>query len=290
MNKKIGLSIVFVLLTLLLTSCGLFGPKVPPTPTAEPTPTELPMALKVNGEGILLEDYQAELQRFLDAQAKKGNSSTPEQAKQAVTGYLQNDLLLAQGAAEQGYFVDQAALEARFSALVEKVGGMDKVNAWMAANHFDLNSFKRVLARQMAAEWMEKKIADSAPTTGEQVHARQILFKNEGEAAAVKAQMDAGGDFKTLAFQYDKLTGGDLGWFPRGYLFQPDVENAAFSLQPGQISAVIKTSYGWHLVQVIERNEAYPLPAEFRLKLQHQLVEEWLAQRIASSTIEVIVP
>ena len=115
MNKKIGLSIVFVLLTLLLTGCGLFGPKVPPTPTAEPTPTDLPMALKVNGEGILLEDYQAELQRFLDAQAKKGNSSTPEQATSCYWVFTKR-FAVSTGAAEQGYFVDQAALEARFSA------------------------------------------------------------------------------------------------------------------------------------------------------------------------------
>ncbi len=44
-------------------------------------------------------------------------------------------------------------------------------------------------------------------------------------------QLQAGADFATLAYRYDPLTGGDLGWFPRGVLTQPAVEEAAFSLQ-----------------------------------------------------------
>ncbi len=278
------------MLVVILAGCGLFGPRIPPTPTAEPTPTELPMAFKVNGEGILMEDYQAELLRFQEAQAAIGNTVTSDQAKQAVISALQDDLLLAQGAAELGYFVDQAALESRYADLVQRAGGAEQVNAWLNTNHFSLDNFKRVLARQMAAEWMEEKITSSAPQTAEQVHARQILFDNEGEAAAIKGRVDGGADFKTLAFEYDSLTGGDLGWFPRGYLYQVDVENAAFALQPGQVSAVIRTSYGWHLIQVIERDAAHPLNTEMRLKLQHQLVVEWLTQRSAASVVQIFIP
>ena len=73
--------------------------------------------------------------------------------------------------------------------------------------------------------------------------------------------LEAGADFTELAYEYDPLTGGDLGWFPAGYLLQPDVETAAFSLQPGQYSGIIQTSYGYHIVYVIERDSNHPLSA-----------------------------
>ncbi len=63
----------------------------------------------------------------------------------------------------------------------------------------------------------------------------------------------------TLASEADPVTRGDLGWFPRGYLLQPEVEEAAFSLQPGEVSQVIKSAIGFHLVQVIEKDPARPV-------------------------------
>ena len=76
---------------------------------------------------------------------------------------------------------------------------------------------------------MKQQILAEAGTTAEQVHARQILVTSQEEADAVMAQLAAGASFDDLAYEYDELTGGELGWFPRGYLLQPAVEDAAFS-------------------------------------------------------------
>ena len=86
------------------------------------------------------------------------------------------------------------------------------------------------------------------------------------------------------------MTGGDLGWFPRGYLPDKKLEEAAFSLQPDQFSAVIESPAGFHILQVLERDPQHPLSPDARLALQTQAVVDWLAQRRTQSQIEILLP
>jgi len=92
-----------------------------------------------------------------------------------------------------------------------------------------------------------------------------------------------------LAWEYSPETGGELGWFPRGYLFQPAVEEAAFALQPGQFSGIIETAYGFHIIEVIERDPQRPLSADALLAAQRTVIETWLTDRRAQSAIEIYV-
>jgi len=122
------------------------------------------------------------------------------------------------------------------------------------------------------------------------VHARQIRVSTEQTANYVIAQLAGGVDFATLAYQYDPLTGGDLGWFPRGYLTQPVIEEAAFALQVGEYSGVIKTELGYHIVYVIERDAAHPLSDDARNVLQHLALENWVKEQRTAAVIEILVP
>jgi peptidyl-prolyl cis-trans isomerase C len=137
---------------------------------------------------------------------------------------------------------------------------------------------------------MRDQIAAGVPQATEQVHARQILVYNSDKAAEVTASLSAGGDFATLAAQYDPVTRGDLGWFPQGYLLDPDLEAAVFALQPGETSQVVQTSAGYHVLQVIERDPQHPLDPQARLILQEHAVRDWLAARREQSKIEIILP
>lgn len=83
----------------------------------------------------------------------------------------------------------------------------------------------------------------------------------EARAQEVLAKVKAGGDFAELAKQYSEDTGnkdqgGDLGWVVRGQMV-PAFEQATFALQPGQISDVVKTEYGYHVIKVHERDRAH---------------------------------
>jgi peptidyl-prolyl cis-trans isomerase D len=104
----------------------------------------------------------------------------------------------------------------------------------------------------------------------DRAHVAHILFKTVGmtdaEAAEVRKKAEDvlnkakhGGSFADLAKQYSEDTskdkGGDLGWIVRGQTV-PEFEAAAFSLPKGSISDLVKTQYGFHIIQVIERENA----------------------------------
>lgn len=97
--------------------------------------------------------------------------------------------------------------------------------------------------------------------------------------------MKAGWNFDDLAARYDPLTKGELGWFPRGYLPEPAIEEAAFALQPGQFSDIIQTQAGYHILFVEERDPARPLSPDALLTLQERAIQDWLTQQRNESTI-----
>jgi peptidyl-prolyl cis-trans isomerase D len=109
-------------------------------------------------------------------------------------------------------------------------------------------------------------------STPEQVHALHILLKTEGkDEAAVKKQAEdvlkqakGGADFGELAKKYSeddgsKVKGGDLNFFGRGQMV-PEFDQAAFSMQPGQISDLVKTQFGFHIIKVLEKKAATTQP------------------------------
>jgi len=101
----------------------------------------------------------------------------------------------------------------------------------------------------------------------EQIRASHILLMYQGsmrstatrskdeartEIDAIKAEIDAGGDFADIAAEYSDCPsardGGDLGSFARGMMV-PEFENAAFALPVGEVSVVVETPFGYHLIQ-----------------------------------------
>ncbi|MDW8226457.1 MAG: peptidylprolyl isomerase [Anaerolineales bacterium] len=245
------------------------------------------MAVIVNGEGISLQEFQAEVQRYLQIQAENGQPVDEVQAASIVLNDLVEQLLLAQGAASEGYVVDDAALQARLDALGAQIGGAQALAAWQAAHGYTDAEFRSALRRQIAAAWMRDRIRASVPTVAEQVHVRQMRFATQAQAQQALQKLESGWAFDLLARQIDPLAGGELGWFPRGYLFYPELEAAAFALQPGQYSGIIQTPIGYHILYLVERDPARPLTEEALLALQEKALQEWLTQRLNASTIIV---
>jgi peptidyl-prolyl cis-trans isomerase D len=129
----------------------------------------------------------------------------------------------------------------------------------------------------------------------EQIRARHILVKvapkanEEAKAPARKkaddllAQLKAGGDFEALAKKNSDdpgsaSKGGDLGFFPRGRM-TPAFESAAFALEPGSLSEVVETPFGFHIIRLEERREAGNKPPD---AVRGEIVET-LAQEKAMS-------
>ena len=88
------------------------------------------------------------------------------------------------------------------------------------------------------------------------VNASHILVDSKEEADMIKAKIDGGASFATMAKQYSKCPsgqgGGSLGYFERGQMVRP-FETAAFELPVGKVSAPVKTQFGWHLIKVYDK-------------------------------------
>ena len=270
----------------------LDGPAQTDTPaaTATVTPTPEPGALIVNGESVPLAEYDAQLKQLQAADAELGKTRTPDEQRQMVLDELTDQTLLAQAAFDNGFTLDDAGLQQRIDALVTELGGQAALDTWIATNGFTNASFYSAMRRAAASAWQRDVLMQTVPDKAEQVNAQQILVRSPDTAEDILRRLNAGAEFATLAAEYDPITNGILGWFPRGYLTQPAVEEAAFALQPGAFSAAIKTDFGYHIVYVVERESERSLSVDARLTLQHKAIENWLVDQRAAATVDILLP
>jgi len=288
-NKIIWIS--FLTLALGLSACASFStPEIVSTPTASSTPepptaTPEPRALTVNGEGITVVEFDAEVARYTSAQTALGKTVDSATATSAVIDDFVAQLLLAQAARANGFTLDDAALQARIDSLAAQIGGADALSAWMTDQGYSEQAFRSALKRAAESAWMRDKIISNVPNTAEQVHIQQILLYNQDTAQSFLTQLNGGADFDDLAVDADPLTRGDLGWVPRGYLLEPAIEEAAFALQVGEHSDVIATGVGFHILRILARDPSRPLSPDAFLTLQELALKNWVEEQRQKANI-----
>lgn len=279
---------------LTLAACGILGPATPTLTPSPPTATPEPRAALVNGEPILLADYLAEVDRFEDAHQVLGTDLATLSGYQGqILQGLIDQKLLAQGALASGPSVAEAEVQSRLEELAAEAGGNEALGAWLAANGYTLEGFRSAVAEEMLAQKMVEEIAAQVGDEADQVHARHLLVSTRGQADDLRSQIAAGEAFALLARQFTldlttRPAGGDLGWFPRGVLLAPEVEEAAFALEPGEVSPVVESEFGFHLVETIERG-VRPLSPNAAVRLGELAVEAWLAAQRESAALEIYV-
>jgi peptidyl-prolyl cis-trans isomerase C len=114
--------------------------------------------------------------------------------------------------------------------------------------------------------------------TGDQVKASHILVKTEKEAQDILAQLKKGGNFEELARKSSidaaGTKGGDLGWFGKGSMI-PEFEKVAFGLKEGELSGVVKTKFGFHIIKLTGKRPAGVRPfAEVKEQIKAALLPE----------------
>jgi len=169
---------------------------------------------------------------------------------------------------------------------------------------FSEAEFRRLIETDLLERKLRQKLGEQVPTTEEQVHARHIFIKvdpeaEDQEAARREAQaraeevfhrLQAGEDFAKLAEELsdDPVTkdkGGDLGWFGRGRM-EPEFETRAFSLPIGEISEPFTTTYGYHILQVLERDPEREVDEFTLAQRRSQAFDDWLRERRRTANIE----
>ncbi len=249
------------------------------------------MAAMVNNGGISLGNYKSELARYQAAQKASGAAPLADKDQQKVViDDMVDNLLLAQAAALAGHQVSDKEIQAQIDQLSTQLGGGGALTDWENQNGYTDTDFRFSLATSLAAAWERDQIIAMVPETADQVHVRQILVYNEDDAKIIYSRLQSGVDFATLAVRYDPVTGGDLDWFPHGFLTVPEVDQAAFTLAPGKYSDIIQSKVGYHIIQVIERDPNHPLTPQTRAFLQKQALSKWLDEQRAKSKINVLLP
>lgn len=242
---------------------------------------------KVGNNIILRSDLEFSYLQYL-AQTKQQPS---QDLKCEILSSLVQDKLLVARAEIDSVTVSEGEvayeLENRINYLAGQVGGVDKLEAYYKKSAKQLkDELRRSVRDMLVMQEMQKKItstvkvtpkeirnyfanipADSLPYFSSEVELGQIVKKAQlskqqkqetrQQLEEIRKRIVAGEDFATLARQYSQdpgtaPKGGELGMMKRKMLV-PEFESAALRLEPGQMSGIVETQYGFHLIQLIER-------------------------------------
>jgi parvulin-like peptidyl-prolyl isomerase len=149
--------------------------------------------------------------------------------------------------------------------------------------------YREIMRTRLLTEKMEEFVGEQVPTSELQVRARHILVETQEEADAVLERLEQGEDFAAVAMEVSTDTvsaeeGGELGWFPMGVM-DTAFEEAAFSLAVGELSGVVESSYGFHIIQVEERDEDRELDADMLAQRKSEAFQVWLKNLEAEADI-----
>lgn len=284
---------VGLLLAVACQSTPTTAPGITPNPTNTstllPTETAIPLAALVNGEPITLDEFEAELARFQDSRGT--DLATQNEVSEIVIRALIERQLLVQGALSQGKVLDENEMEQELEQLITDMGGEESYQRWLEENHYTATTFQQALMKEMLAAKMIEKVLTTVSSQELHAHASHILVATQAEAEALQLEIEAGADFAELAVLYSmdlstRPAGGDLGWFARGTLTMPSVEEIIFQLQPGEISNVIASELGFHIVQLMDMEDRV-LSYEALIRKQQQAVANWLDEKWDQSEIEI---
>jgi parvulin-like peptidyl-prolyl isomerase len=255
----------------------------------------------VNDWPIYLADYdQALVQYEADLRAQGVDPESDEgkedlaHARTWILYVMIEQALTEQAAEKAGIVVTDEDVDAYVADLIAESGGQDAFEEKLAKVGDTPESAWQKTRSGLIGMAMIERVTEGVPTVTEHVRARHILVDTEQEAKSLLDQLQAGADFVALAQAYShdlstRENGGDLGFFPRGLLVAPEVEDVAFFLQPEEISDVVASALGYHIVQVIEIDPAREVTPEDLRLLQDQAVQKWIEELWADAEIEYFV-
>ncbi|MEM9043097.1 MAG: peptidylprolyl isomerase [Pseudomonadota bacterium] len=194
---------------------------------------------------------------------------------QALSEQLSTQILLAEAARADGLEERddiKLAIETQKMAILADAYLRDQIS-------------ERVDEAKVQAEYEARYVNVEQP---EEVRAGHILVETKEQAESLKAELDGGADFAALAAEHGTdgtaQRGGDLGWFIHSDMV-PAFADAAFGLQPGEISGPIESPFGFHLIKMDERRTRAAPPLE---EVGAQIIQE-LTSAAQAEVVEGVV-
>ncbi len=312
---------------------GTPGAATPPAaPPPKPVPAQLPDVIaRVNGEDI----KKPELDQIIHTMESRAGQAVPADRRDEIYRNAIDQLvvykLLSQESRKRGITVDDKEIAGKIAQIRSQFPTQDAFEKALK----DRGMSPDTLKHDAEVDLRVTKLVDAEESTlpgpsdadakdfyaknpdqfkePEQVRASHILVRVDAKADAAakkkaRAEIDAvlkqaksGGDFAKLAQEHSQdgsaSQGGDLGYFPKGQMV-PEFDKVAFEMKPGQISDVVTTQFGYHVIKVIDHKPGRTVPfeeAEAKIKeylggqkkMQHR--DAFIAELKKKAKIEVLV-
>lgn len=307
--------------------------QAPAAPQVKPVPEQLPTTIaRVNGEAIGKDEFEKAVKNI---EARAGQPVPAEQRavvyRQLLDQMIAYKLLLQESKALK-VVVPETEIDGRVKQIQGQFPNEQAFTKALGEQHVTIQQLKSDQRNQMLiAKVIDSQVSAKVSVAPkdvdefyaknpdkfkepENIHAQHILVRvQQGADAATKAKAKAeaegilkeirgGADFATLAKQKSQDPGsapggGDLGFFAKGQMV-PQFEEAAFKLKPNEISGVVETPFGFHIIKVLEHKSPRTVPLEeARGQLTEMLKEQqasdktaaYINQLKAKSKIEIFI-
>ena len=305
-------------------------PTPAPTPP-KPVPQTLPDVLaRVNDEPVRKSDFDLLLRNI-----ELNNGPIPPDRRDEILRKVLDDLvtytMLKQEAKARNIEVADAEVEQQLAAMKQQAGDEAKFTKALAARNMTLDRLRSDARAQLSiSKMMDAQISSAAAATdadaksfyeknpdkfkrGESVRASHILIRvseqaTDAEKSKARARIEgilkrakAGEDFAVLAREHSQdgsaTQGGDLNYFVKGQMVQP-FDQVAFSLKPNEISDVVTTQFGYHIIKVVDHKPAGTVPLDevaenvkkfLTEQKKQEAAQAFIAQVKQKSKIEVLI-
>ncbi len=274
------------------------APTTTPLPTPTVTPESFGLAARIDDHQITLEQFDAELKRYVAGQPDAPAFDSPQgqqlaaQLKDLVMDTLIEQVLINQEASQNKVSVSDSQINDELKIVKEKAGGEDRYQAWLLANQQTESDARQQIRQELLTNALTKKVLAALPKTAEYIHAYHIVVGTQTEAEEIQRELQNGAQFEALAQSKSiddstRADGGDLDWFTRGTgtVLWTEVEDAAMALQPGETSPIVKSPIGYHIIRVIAR-ETRPLNDTDQAYVQQEALRTWINQLKVTAKIQ----
>ena len=265
----------------------------------------------VNGVAITMEQYTKELNIQVERFSQQGQQLADDKMailkNNILDGLIEREILYQQSQ-KDGIRIEDQAVEAQMGAIRKRFPNEDEFKNALTKMNLTEDEVKAQIKRGLAIrELINQQITSKVVVTDaegkayydknpqlfkqpEQIKASHILIKVDPEAdeaqkskarqkiEAVQQKLKDGGDFAALAKEYSEgpsgPKGGDLGYFSHGQMVKP-FEDAAYALKPNEVSDIVETQFGYHLIKVYDtKPEKILAYAEVKDRIIQRLKQE----------------
>lgn len=268
--KLLLVSLTLVVLAAFLAGCGMVR--------VNPEVDNNTVVAKVSGEEIKKEEFNRMFNVFKAQYEQQFGTEVWEQelegrkfgdvAREKLLDMLIDEKLQLHRAGELGITVADEEVNSEIENAKKYFDSEEKFNEFLKGQSIDLEYFKGSVRKELIINKLTDKLTEKVAVTDEEikayydthqdefvsVKASHILLETKEEAEKMLQRVKAGENFAELAKQNSKdpsakENSGDLDYFRHGEMVEP-FEKAAFALKPGEISDIVQTDFGFHIIKV----------------------------------------